>query len=251
MTVKDRVAVVTGSGSGIGEAIVKMLASRGAKVVINDLDQKLIDQVVTNIHEEGGIAIGIKADVTSQEDVNNMINLTIKKYGRLDILVNNAGISLVKKVTESTIEDWDRVIDTNLKSMFITSKLASPHMINQNYGRIINISSRAWLGLEDFSIYSTSKGGVVSLTRSLALELGKHGITTNTICPGIVSTPLFESTPENTKNQLKSTQPTRRIGKPEDIARGVLFFAEDESDYITGQTLFICGGRSIFSSLTT
>lgn len=250
MSVNDRVAIVTGSGSGIGEGIAKMLSSNGAKVVINDIDQKKIDQVVSEIKEENGEAIGIKADVTSPEEVKNLIDDTVKHYGKLDILVNNAGITRDKTIRGLSVENWDKVIDTNLKSVFLTCQAAAHHMINQKYGRIINISSRAWLGFPGQSNYSASKGGVVSLTRTLALELAKHQITSNVICPGLVDTPLLQSAPQEKRDNLMKLQPTKTIGKPEDIAYGVLFFAADESSYITGQTLFIGGGKSLFSSLS-
>jgi NAD(P)-dependent dehydrogenase (short-subunit alcohol dehydrogenase family) len=250
MTVKDRVAIITGSGSGIGEGIAKILASNGAKVVINDLDQDKIDRVVAEIKEQNGIAVGKKADVTNPEEVKKMVDETANEFGRLDILVNNAGIAKDKTIRGLSLEDWDSVIDTNLKSVFLTCQAASHHMIEQKYGRIVNISSRAWLGFPGQANYSASKGGVVSLTRTLALELGKHQITSNVICPGIIDTPLFQSAPQNVKDNLTKIQPTRSIGKPEDIANGVLFFAADESSYITGQTFFICGGKSLFSSLS-
>jgi NAD(P)-dependent dehydrogenase (short-subunit alcohol dehydrogenase family) len=250
MSVNDRVAVITGSGSGIGESIAKMLASNGAKVIINDLDQEKIDRVVADIKEKNGTAIGIMADVTNPEEVKNMIENSVGEFGRLDILVNNAGIARDKTIRGLSLEDWDKVIDTNLKSVFLTCQAAAHHMIDQKYGRIINISSRAWLGFQGQSNYSASKGGVVSLTRTLALELAKHQITSNVICPGLIDTPLLRSAPQKVIDNLIKLQPTRSVGKPEDIANGVLFFAADESSYITGQTFFICGGKSLFSSLS-
>lgn len=250
MTVQDRVAIVTGSGSGIGEGIVKALAANGAKVIVNDIDMEKIDRVVAEIEEVNGVAFGIKADVTSPEEVKALIDGTVNKFGRLDILVNNAGIAIDKTIRRLTIEDWDKVIDTNLKSVFLTSQAAAHHMIPQKYGRIINISSRAWLGFPGQSNYSASKGGVISLTRTLALELAKHQITSNVICPGIIETPMFRSQPQEVIDNLLKIQPTRSIGKPEDIANGVLFFAANESSYITGQTFFICGGKSLYSSLS-
>jgi NAD(P)-dependent dehydrogenase (short-subunit alcohol dehydrogenase family) len=248
--VEGRVALVTGSGSGIGEEIAKKLAFEGAKVVINDLDQEKIDRVVSEIKERNSEVIGIEADVTDSEAVKEMIDKTAENFGGLDILVNNAGIARDKTIRGLAIEDWDKVIDTNLKSVFLTCQSAAHHMIAQKYGRIINISSRAWLGFPGQSNYSASKGGVVSLTRTLALEMAKHQITSNVICPGLIDTPLLQSAPEKVKENLMKLQPTKIIGKPEDIAYSVLFFASDESSYITGQTLFVGGGKSLYSSLS-
>ncbi len=250
MGVRDRVAIVTGSGSGIGEGIAKMLAAQGAKVIINDLDQGKIDRVVSEIQADGSIAVGIKADVTRPDEVKELIDGAVEKFGRLDILVNNAGIARDKTIRGLTLRDWDDVIDTNLKSVFLTCQAAAHYMIPQKYGRIINISSRAWLGYPGQANYSASKGGVVSLTRTLAMELAKHQITSNVICPGIIETPLLMSAREEVRENLMKLQPTKIIGKPEDVAYAVCFFASDETSYITGQTLFVCGGKSLFSSLS-
>lgn len=252
MTVKDRVAIVTGSGSGIGEGIAKMLAANGAKVIVNDLDQAKIERVVSEIKEQGGTAIGMRANLSLPEEAEKLIDDTVEQLGRLDILVNNAGTSTTKPLIESTVEDFDRVMGVNLKGVFLTSRAAARHMMEQNYGRIIHISSRAWLGDVNLSIYSASKGGVVSISRSLARELAKHQITSNTICPGPIETPLFlrNELPEEVKQERIRSTLGGSMGKPEDIANGVLFFAADESSYITGQTLFICGGKSLFASLS-
>jgi NAD(P)-dependent dehydrogenase (short-subunit alcohol dehydrogenase family) len=149
-----------------------------------------------------------------------------------------------------TEEDWDSVLNVNLKGMFNTCQAAIAHMREKKYGRIINISSRAWLGWPGQANYSASKGGVVSLSRTLALEMAKHKITVNCIAPGIIRTPLFDMLTEETRKNLLALQPVGRIGEPEEIAYGVMFFASDESNYVTGQTIFICGGKSIFSSLS-
>jgi len=250
MTVQNRVAVVTGSGSGLGEAIAKMLASNGAKVVVNDLDHEKIKRVVSEIKMNDGEAIGIHADVSNPIDVERLIDGTVTEFGTLDILVNNAGITRVKSLIDTTDEDYEKVMDTNLRAIFLTSKAAAPQMIKQQHGRIINISSRAWLGVPEQSIYAASKAGVIGFTRTLALELAKHQITSNVICPGVVETPSFRSIPEELQKELKSIQLTGNIGQPEDIANGVLFFAADESSFVTGQTIFICGGKSLFQSLS-
>lgn len=250
MSVNERVAIVTGSGSGIGEATVKLLASNGAKVVVNDLDQEKIDRVVSEIKANNENVIGIKADVTNPEDVKRLIDTTVEEFGNLDILVNNAGINWIKPFQEYSLEEFTKLMDINLKSVFLTCQAAAPYMMEQEYGRIINISSRAWLGLENQSVYSAAKAGVLGWTRTLALELAKHQITSNAICPGPVNTPLFKSLPEKEIQILSSTQPVRFIGDPEDLANGVLFFASDESSYITGQVFYIDGGKSLYQSLS-
>ncbi len=252
MSVQDRIAVITGSGQGIGEGIAHELASQGAKVVINDINQERIDYVVNSLNNEygEGSAMGIRADITDPEQAKYLIDETVNILGRIDILVNNAGIARDKTIRGLSIEDWDKVLDTNLKATFLTCQAASHHMIRQEYGRIINISSRAWLGFKGQSNYAASKGGVVSLSRTLALELAKYQITVNTVCPGLIQTPLFDDIPQEAKENLIKIQPTRSVGKPKDIGYSVSFLASDESSYITGQTLFVCGGKSLYSSLS-
>lgn len=252
MTVKDRVAVITGSGQGIGAGIAIELAKQGAKVVINDVNEQRIEETVASLNAEfgEGTAIGIKADITKQEEAKHLIDNTVEQLGKIDILVNNAGIAKDKTIRNLTEADWDSVLDVNLKGTFLTCQAASFHMIKQNYGRIINISSRAWLGFKGQANYSASKGGVVSLSRTLALELAKYQITVNTVCPGIIRTPLFEQIPEEGKENLMKLQPTKSVGEPKDIGYSVAFLASDKSSYVTGQTLFVCGGKSLFSSLS-
>ena len=250
MTVKGRVALVTGAGSGIGEEAVKQLAVSGCKIVVNDIDEEKISKVVDAINGEGGEAIGICCDVSKKNEVQTMMEETIANFGKIDILINNAGISKDSGLLKLKEEDWDKVIDINLKGTFLCSQQAVKYMREQKYGRIINISSRAWLGWPGQSNYSASKGGVVSLTRTMALELAKHKITCNCIAPGIIKTPLFETLSQEQVEKLTKIQPTKSIGVPADIAYGILFFAADDSDYITGQVIFIGGGKSLLSSLS-
>ncbi len=250
MKVQDRVALVTGSGGGIGEVVAKTLAQNGAKVVVNDISNENVLRVAEEIKSAGGEALGIVADISKRDQVQSMIKSTVEKFGRIDILVNNAGIAKDKGFLKMTEEDWDSVINVNLKGMFNTCQAAIANMRENKYGRIINISSRAWLGWPGQANYSASKGGVVSLSRTLALEMAKHKITVNCIAPGIIRTPLFDQLPEETQKNLLALQPVGRMGKPDDIAYGVMFFASDDSSYVTGQTIFICGGKSIYSSLS-
>jgi NAD(P)-dependent dehydrogenase (short-subunit alcohol dehydrogenase family) len=249
MTVKDRVGLITGSGSGIGEGVAKKMAQNGAKVVVVDVDSSKVSRVVGEIKAEGGEAIGITADITKKAEVDAMFKQVIDTFGGIDILVNNAGIGRDKSILKMSEEDWDSVLDVNLKGMFLCCQAAISHMREKKYGRIVNISSRAWLGWAGQANYSASKGGVVSLTRTLALELGRHVITVNCIAPGIIKTALWDSVPEQARERLLKIQPTGVIGTPNDIARTIMFFAGDQAGYITGQTIFVCGGKSLFASL--
>lgn len=242
MNVKDRVAVVTGSGQGIGEGIVRVLAEAGARVVVNDVASDKIDEVVADL---GDAAIGHVANVATAEGAQDLIAAAQDAFGRIDILVNNVGIARDGWLAKMSEQDWDDVIDVNLKSQFLCCRAAAPAMMEQKYGRIVNITSRAWLGGPGQANYAASKGGVISLTRTLALELARFGITANCVAPALVDTPLFRGLKEEVQERLVKTIPAGRIGTPSDIGNAVLFLAADGSSYVTGQTLYVCGGRSL------
>jgi 3-oxoacyl-[acyl-carrier protein] reductase len=191
--------------------------------------------------------IALPVDVTNSASVNEAVEAVVERFGQIDVLVNNAGIVRDKRITKMSDDDWDAVIGVNLKSQFLCCRAVLAHMSAARYGRIVNISSRAWLGGVGQSNYSAAKGGVVSLTRSLALEWASAGITVNAIAPGIVDTPLFQTFDADLQERLKKSVPVQRIGTPDDIAQAVLFFAQREASYITGQTLYVCGGRSLSS----
>lgn len=245
MNVKDRVAIVTGSGQGIGKGIAETLAAAGARVVVNDLFPEKVDEVVAEFQAAGYDVIGHAADVSIADGANSLIDAAVDAFGRIDILVNNVGMARDGWLAKMSEEDWDLVLQVNLKSQFLTCRAAAPHMMEQEYGRIINISSRAWLGGPGQANYAASKGAVISLTRTLALEMARYGVTANAIAPALVDTPLFRGLKEEVQERLVKTIPAKRVGTPGDIGNAALFFAADESSYVTGQTLYVCGGRSI------
>jgi 3-oxoacyl-[acyl-carrier protein] reductase len=241
------VAIVTGGAKGIGFGIAAALARNGRRIVLFDLDRAALDHAASTLSAAGADVIALPVDVTNSASVNEAVEAVVERFGQIDVLVNNAGIVRDKRITKMSDDDWDAVIGVNLKSQFLCCRAVLAHMSAARYGRIVNISSRAWLGGVGQSNYSAAKGGVVSLTRSLALEWASAGITVNAIAPGIVDTPLFQTFDADLQERLKKSVPVQRIGTPDDIAQAVLFFAQREASYITGQTLYVCGGRSLSS----
>ncbi len=245
MNVKDRVAVITGAGQGIGAGIAEVLGAAGAKVVVNDLVEDRVQDSVGALQAAGVDAMGVAADVGTADGAAALIAGAVDAHGRVDILVNNAGIARDGWLAKMSEEDWDEVLRVNTKSQFLTCRAAAPHMMEQEHGRIVNISSRAWLGGPGQANYAASKGAVISLTRTLALEMARYQITANCIAPALVDTPLFQGLDDEVKERLVKTIPLRRVGTPKDIGNAVLYLASDEASYVTGQVLYVCGGRSL------
>jgi 3-oxoacyl-[acyl-carrier protein] reductase len=243
MSNQNKVAIVTGAKQGIGLGIAQDLAKAGYNIVISDINQGDCDNTTNQIKVEGDNVIGIACDVSNKSQVDNLISQTIQQLGRVDVLVNNAGIYPFKAFQEIQEEDWDKVLDVNLKGIFLTSQSVSKVM--SEGGRIINISSIASIiGFQGLTHYCASKGGVNSLTRVLALELAAQNITVNAVLPGAIATPGAQM-PEDTKQQTIANIPLQRIGNPEDIANIVTFLASDKSSYITGQTFVVDGGWTL------
>jgi 3-oxoacyl-[acyl-carrier protein] reductase len=247
MKLKDKIAIVTGAGQGIGKGIALALAKEGAKVVATDITDKTHD-VIKEIEDLGSEGLALKVDVSNFKDTEEMGKAVIEQFGRIDILVNNAGIYPFKSLVEMTEQDWDKVLDINLKGMFNCTKAVLSKMIEQKSGNIINISSIAGavIGYLNLVHYSASKGGVLGFTRAAALELAQHGIRVNAIAPGAIQTPGVEAIMDDeTQKQFVQTIPMRRMGKPEDIANLVVFLASDESSNITGQCITSDGGYTV------
>lgn len=245
MKLNNRVAIVTGAGRGIGREVAMKFATEGANVVVTDIDEELCNETSQMIKENGGESIAVASDVSNNEAVERVVKLSIDTYGRIDILVNNAGVVFDSRIGEMEESAWDSVIAVNLKGSFLFSKHVSNYMIEQKYGKIVNISSRAHLGNPGQANYSAAKAGVVGLTKSLAKELGKFNITVNAVAPGLIETEALKTHPKYetiVKLQEKQT-PIKRIGKMEDVANTILFFSSDDSSYITGDMLHVSGGR--------
>lgn len=241
-----KVALVTGASSGMGRATAIALANQGAKVVVAARRFDRLQALAAEIKSRGHEATPIQMDVTKRADVDNAVATAVKTYGRLDILVNNAGVLDYSPFLDLKEESWDKVIDTNLKGYFYAAQSAGREMAKNKYGRIINIASIAsggvGVGFPMITHYCASKGGVIGLTEGLANELGPQGITVNAIGPGGVDTEMTAGTTEEQSKAMYSRLPIKRIGKPEEIAAAVVYFASDEASYTTGATLYVDGG---------
>lgn len=246
MDLSNRVALVTGSGRGIGRTIALKLAEVGATVVLNDVgDASSVDSVVEEIKAMGGESRAILADVSSSSDVNRMVAETVAAYGRIDILVNNAGITRDQLVLRMSDEDWDKVININLKSVFLCTRAVLRQMIKQRWGRIVNIASIIGIiGNAGQANYAASKAGIIGFTKSISKEVASRGITANAVAPGFIDTKMTQQLDETQRQELQKRIPAGSLGTPRDVAEAVAFFASEEARYITGQVLNVDGGMA-------
>ncbi|NMF88981.1 SDR family NAD(P)-dependent oxidoreductase [Aromatoleum petrolei] len=247
MGIQNRVALITGSASGMGKQTALRFAEQGAAVVINDIDAEKVGATVDEFGRMGHRVLGAVADISNKAAVDGMVQKVVDTFGRIDILVNNAGMERAGALRKLSEADWDITINVNLKGTFLCTQAVHGHMVENAHGRIVNIASRAWLGGAGQSPYSSAKAGVVGMTRSLAIELGRSGITVNCVAPGLIHTPMWDELPEKNQQFLLSRQPTGKLGDPDDIANTLLFLADDETGFVTGQVLYVCGGRSLFA----
>jgi NAD(P)-dependent dehydrogenase (short-subunit alcohol dehydrogenase family) len=249
MHLLDKVAIITGATSGIGRATALLFAREGARVTLSGRNEARGEEVRAQIEAEGGEAIFVPSDVRRLDDCRRTVDTTLSSFGRVDILFNNAGVLHPRTVVECTEEEWDATVDSNLKGTFLMSKCALPHMIDQNSGIVINNSS-GWglVGGDRAAPYCAAKGGVVLLTKAMAIDHGPQGIRVNCICPGDVDTPMM---PDEARKRgiswedycaAAADRPLGRVGTPEEIAKTVLFLASDDSSFITGAALVVDGG---------
>ena len=240
-----KVAIVTGTSRGLGQYFATALARAGADLVITSRKLSALTEFKKEIESLGRKALPVQLDVLSQSDIENMVRVAVKEYGKIDILVNNAGMNIRKPTTEVTQQDWDAVLDTNLKGSFFCTQAVAKEMIKRKYGRIINIGSCTCVfGMEGIAAYCASRGAILSMTRTLAAEWGKYGVTVNVLAPGWFKTAqnavLYEN--KDWVNYITSRIPLNRVGQPNDLDGAVVFLASDASEYITGQMLLIDGG---------
>ncbi|MFJ9774028.1 SDR family NAD(P)-dependent oxidoreductase [Kitasatospora sp. NPDC101157] len=243
---QDKVVVVTGAASGIGRRTAGEFARQAAKVVVADIDGTSGADFVAELKNDGHEALFVRTDVTVEADCERLVAAAVETFGRVDVLVNNAGIEISTPVHEMTEGEWDRLVDTNLKSMFLCSKYALREMIGASSGAIVNVCSVsglvAWPGI---AAYNATKGGVMMLTKSLAVDYAKYNIRANCVCPSIIDTPMTDTSIGHdaaVKEQKAKLNPIGRLGTPEDVANAILFLASDKSSFVTGAALTVDGG---------
>lgn len=245
LQIKDKVAIVTGSARGLGAATARHLAQEGVKVVITDILREQAEATAAALRADGLQAHCIVADITKAADVQRLVDETVAHFGGVHILVNNAGFPRDKYLVKMTEEDWDLVMEVMLKGAFLASKAVMPRLIEQGWGRVINISSRAHFGNPTQANYAAAKAGLIGMAKALALEEGRYGVTVNCVAPGFMETEMVQALPtyETIKERAVAAQPIKRVGRPADIADAVAFLASERASFITGEVLHVTGGR--------
>jgi len=238
-----KVALVTGAAQGIGKAVALLLARNGADIVVSDINLEKAEETAKEVQTLGRKALATKVDVAILGDVEKMVEAILAQLGKVDILVNNAGIARDKLILRMTEEDWDAVLNINLKGTFNCTKAVVRHMSKQRSGKIVNIASVVGeMGNAGQGNYAASKAGVIGFTKTIAREFAQRGINVNAIAPGYIETPMTDALPDKAKEELKRLIPMDRLGKPEDVAEAVLFLVSESANYITGQVLNVNGG---------
>ena len=253
MRLKDKVALITGGAGGIGRATALRFAKEGACIVVTDMDEAGLNETAKMVNDGGGKALAVAGSVTNRADMQKVVDAAVSNFKRLDILINNAGINkdaLAVRVKDGEVkmmsdDQWDAVMNVNLKGTFICAQIASVQRMNQKFGRIVNTSSIGSLGSIGQANYAASKAGVIGLTKTLSLEWARFNITVNCVAPGATKTKMTAGMPENVLQSVLEKIPLRRMAEPDEIASAHLFFVSDDASYVTGQVLFVDGGITV------